>query len=95
MTTTRSKDRMPRGRRRRRTVVLTAAYLPADEGGYTVDVLEAVGVHSQGSTFDAARKNLHDVVALMLEEAPEQFGTRKASPPRGALLERLFFVLKT
>jgi predicted RNase H-like HicB family nuclease len=73
--------------------VLTAAYLPADEGGYTVEVLEATGVHSQGDTFDEARENLHEVVALMLEEAPEQFSARKANPPPGALLERVFVVL--
>lgn len=73
--------------------MLTAAYLPADEGGYTVEVLEATGVHSQGSTFDEARANLHEVIALMLEEAPEQFAARKASPPPGALLERVFVVL--
>jgi len=93
MTTTRPKDRGRRGRRKSRTVVLTAAYLPAGEGGYTVEVLEAVGVHSQGETFDDARENLHEVVALMLEEAPRQFAMRKTSPPPGALLERLFVVL--
>ena len=95
MITTRTTDRRRRGRRKPRTVVLTAAYLPAEEGGYTVEVLEAVGVHSQGDTFDEARKNLHEVVALMLEEAPKQFGACKTSPPPGALLERLFVVRPT
>jgi len=93
MTTTRTPDRRQRGRRKPRTLVLTAAYLPAEEGGYTVEVLGARGVHSQGDTFDEARKNLHEVVALMLEEAPHQFTVRKNSPPPGALLERLFVVL--
>lgn len=93
MTTTRAKDRRRRGRRKSRTVVLTAAYLPAVEGGYTVEVLEVVGVHSQGETYDEARENLHEVVALMFEEAPRPFVVRKTSPPRGALLERLFVVL--
>ncbi len=74
-------------------MVLTAAYLPAEEGGYTAEILEAVGVHSQGETFDEARANLHEVVALMLEEAPKQFAMRKVSSPPGALLERLFVVL--
>lgn len=95
MTTTRATRRRRRGRGKSRTVVLTAAYLPAEEGGYTVEVLEAVGVYSQGDTFDEARKNLHEVVALMLEEAPDQFGARKASPPPGALLERVFVVFPT
>jgi predicted RNase H-like HicB family nuclease len=93
MSTTRMPERRRRGRRKPRTVVLTAAYLPAEEGGYTVEVLEAMGVHSQGNTFDEARKNLYEVVALMLEEAPRQFRARKTSPPPGALLERLFVVL--
>ena len=72
---------------------LTASYLPAEEGGYTVEVLEARGVYSQGDTFEDARANLHEVVALMLEEAPDQFGTRKAKAPPGALLEKLFVLL--
>jgi predicted RNase H-like HicB family nuclease len=85
--------RSPRRRGRgRRTLTLTAAYLPAREGGYTAEILEAVGVHSQGQTFDEARENLHDVVSLMLEEAPHQFGIRHDSPPPGALLEKLFVV---
>jgi len=74
-------------------MALTAAYLPASEGGYTVEILEARGVYSQGDTFDKARANLHDVVALMLEEAPHQFGARKSRPPPGALLEKLFVLL--
>ena len=76
-----------------RALELTAAYCPASEGGYTVEILEAVGVHSQGDTFDEARRNLHEVVALMLEEAPQQFGARLASPPPGALLEKLFVLV--
>ena len=74
-------------------MVLTAAYLPAKEGGYTVEIVEARGVHSQGDTFDEARANLHEVVALMLEEAPAQFGLRNGGAPPGALLEKLFVVL--
>lgn len=73
--------------------MLTAAFHPAAEGGYIAEVLEATGVHSQGETFDEARANLHECVALMLEEAPGQFGSRAASPPPGALLERMFVVL--
>jgi predicted RNase H-like HicB family nuclease len=76
-----------------RTMVLTAAYLPAKEGGYTAEIVEARGVHSQGETFDEARGNLHQAIALMLEEAPGQFGVANSSPPPGALLEKLFVVL--
>lgn len=69
------------------------AYLPVSEGGYAVEVLEARGVHTQGDTFEEARANLHEVVALMLEEAPHQFGLRRKKPPPGALLEKLFVLL--
>jgi predicted RNase H-like HicB family nuclease len=92
MTTTRTPGRRRR-RRKRRALVLTAAYLRSADGGYTVEVLEAVGVHSQGDDLDSARENLHEVVALMLEEAPSQFGARRSPPPPGALLETLFVVL--
>lgn len=76
-----------------RSMELTAAYLPAQEGGYTAEILEATGVHSQGDTFEKARKNLHAVVGLMLEEAPGQFGSRRALTPPGALVERLYVIL--
>lgn len=79
---------------KRRALALTAAYTPAEEGGYVVEVLEAIGVHTQGETFEEARANLHDVVALMLEEAPAQFGVRKTEPPPGALLEKIFVLLR-
>lgn len=78
---------------RRRALPLTAAYVPASEGGYTAEILEADSVYSQGETIEEARETLYAVVALMLEEAPHQFGRRAASPPPGALLEKLFVVL--
>jgi len=83
---------MPR-KRRCRAIELTAAYVPAAGGGYIVQILEARGVHSQGDTFEEARANLHEVVALMLEEAPDQFGVRKSRPLPGALLEKPFVLL--
>jgi predicted RNase H-like HicB family nuclease len=73
--------------------MLTAAYLPAKEGGYTVEILEARGVYSQGASFEEARQNLHEVVSLMLEEAPHQFGLRREPVPPGALVEKLFVLL--
>jgi len=76
--------------RKRKALSLTAAYVPAAEGGYTAEILEAVGVHSQGDTFERARANLHAAVALMLEEAPHQFGRKGAAAPPGAILEKLF-----
>ncbi len=92
MATTRARTPRPR-KRSGRTLELTAAYVPAAEGGYVVQILEARGVHSQGDTFEEARANLYEVVALMLEEAPHQFGVRRSRPLPGALLEKLFVLL--
>lgn len=92
MGTTRARTPRPR-RRKGRALELTAAYVPAAGGGYVVQVLEARGVHAQGDSFEEARANLHDVVVLVLEEAPHQFGVRKSKPLPGALLEKLFVLL--
>ena len=92
ITTERSHKAIAR-RPKRRALPLTAAYVPAKEGGYTAEILEAASVYSQGETIEEARANLYTVVALMLEEAPHQFGRRAASPPPGALLEKLFVLL--
>jgi len=80
-------------RPKQRATPLTAAYIPAKEGGYTSEILEADSVYSQGETIEDARENLYAVVALMLEEAPHQFGRRARSAPPGALLEKLFVML--
>lgn len=76
-----------------RSMALTAAYVPAEEGGYVAEILEATGVHSQGGSFEEARANLLEVISLMLEEAPHQFGDRDAEVPPGALTERIFVLL--
>jgi len=81
-------------RPKQRALPLTAAYVSAKEGGYTAEILEAASVYSQGGTIEETRENLYEVVALMLEEAPHQFGRRSASPPPGALLEKLFVMGK-
>jgi predicted RNase H-like HicB family nuclease len=88
-----TKKKPHRRRHRRRTLELTAAYVPAREGGYVVELLEAAGVYTQGDTFEEARENLHEVIALMLEEAPHQFGIRRAEVPPGALTEKVFVLL--
>jgi predicted RNase H-like HicB family nuclease len=94
MTSTKGRPSKAVARKRTlRTLELTAAYCRAAEGGYTVEILEAKGVYSQGDTFDEARRNLHEVVALMLEEAPHQFGLPAAQPVPGALLEKLFVLM--
>lgn len=72
---------------------LTAVYLAAPEGGYVAWISEAVGVHTQGDTFEEARKNLLAVIDLMLEECPEQFGVEPSEPvPPGAFRETMFLV---
>ena len=90
----RAARRTSRAGHKRRSMALTAAYLPAKEGGYTAEILEAVGVYSQGDTFEEARQNLYDAVALMLEEAPQQFAKKPSAPPPGALLEKLFVLVQ-
>lgn len=70
--------------------MLTAAYVPAEEGGYMAEVLEAMGVHSQGETFAEARANLFEAISLMLEEAPHQIGGTRAEVPPEALTETIF-----
>lgn len=76
-----------------RSVALTAVYVPAAEGGYVAWISEAAGVHSQGDTFELARRNLLMVIDLMLEESLEQFGVKPSEPiPPGALRETIFLV---
>ncbi len=46
---------------------LTAAFIPAPEGGYTALVEEIPGAISEGETIDEARENLADALRLVLE----------------------------
>ena len=46
---------------------LTAAYIPAPEGGYTAYVEEIPGAISEGETLDEARGNLTDALRMILE----------------------------
>ncbi len=59
------------------------------------EILEAECVFTQGKTFEEARENLVEVIDLMLEEAPHQFGRRRRRPPPGSMTETLFLVLGT
>lgn len=86
--------RKPKARAKARAIPLTAVYVRVPEGGYVAWISEAVGVHTQGETFEEARANLLDVIDLMLEDSPGQFGVRPKEPiPPGAFLETLFLVL--
>lgn len=72
---------------------MTAVYVRAPEGGYVAWVSEAVGVHTQGETIEETRANLLDVIRLMVEDTPEQFGIEPTEPvPPGAFLETMFLV---
>ena len=46
---------------------LTAAFIPAPEGGYTAFVEEIPGAISQGETIGEARENLADALRMILE----------------------------
>jgi predicted RNase H-like HicB family nuclease len=85
-------SRATKKKKRLRPLALTAAYLPASEGGYVAEVLEATGVHTQGETFEETRQNLFQVIELMLDEAPHQFGGRRAELPPGAITERIYIL---
>jgi predicted RNase H-like HicB family nuclease len=74
-------------------MALTAAYISDRPHGYTVEILEATGVYTQGDTVDEARENLYSVVELMLEEAPHQFGIRAEPVPLGAFIEKLYVLV--
>lgn len=93
MATTKAKRARVR-KSRARVLRLTAVYERASEGGYTVWVPEAIGVLTQGNTFEEAHENLLDAIQLMLEDAPEQFGVESAEPiPPGAIFQPIFVVL--
>ena len=46
---------------------LTAAYIPAPEGGYTAYVEEIPGAISEGKTIDETRENPADALRMILE----------------------------
>lgn len=49
------------------TQTFTAVFEEAEEGGYVAFVEEVPGAISQGETFDEARENLKEALAMMLE----------------------------
>lgn len=46
---------------------LTAAFIPAPEGGFTALIEEIPGAISEGETIAEARENLWDALRLLLE----------------------------
>lgn len=71
---------------------MTAAYRRGRDGWIVAEILEAESVYTQGRTMKEARENLIDVVGLMVEQAPHQFGVRHARKPRGAKTEKFFLI---
>ena len=48
-------------------MTLTAAFVPAPEGGYTAFVEEIPGAISEGKTIEEAHENLADALRMILE----------------------------
>lgn len=46
-----------------------AIFTPEDEGGFSVSVPDLPGCHSQGETFEEAKKNIVEAIELYLEDA--------------------------
>jgi len=80
-----------------RALRLTAAYVEdrsgASEHRVFVEVLEADGVFTEGKTVEDARKSLHKLIPVMLEEAPQQFRRKARATPPGALCETFYVLL--
>jgi predicted RNase H-like HicB family nuclease len=66
---------------------LTAAYIPAPEGGYTAYVEEIPGAISEGETLDEARENLADALRMILECNRDI--AREQQQPAGSVRETL------
>jgi predicted RNase H-like HicB family nuclease len=49
------------------TMKLTAAFIPAPEGGFTALIEEIPGAIAEGETIEEARENLADALKLLLE----------------------------
>ncbi len=45
----------------------TVHFIPAEEGGYTVEVPALEGCVTEGDTFEEAEKNAHEAITLYLE----------------------------
>lgn len=48
-----------------------ALFIPEKEGGFSVSVPDLPGCHSQGETFEEAKKNVAEAIKLYLEDADE------------------------
>lgn len=49
-----------------------AIFTQEKEGGYSVSIPALPGCHSQGETFEEARKNIAEAIELYLDDADEE-----------------------
>jgi len=49
-----------------------AIFTQEKEGGYSVSIPVLPGCHSQGETFEEARKNIAEAIELYLDDADEE-----------------------
>lgn len=77
---------------RMRALQLTAAYRQRGEW-YVGEIAGAIGVHSQGRTFEEARRNLVAAALDILETHPHQFPTHPVAPPPAAITETVLVVV--
>ena len=61
------------------TIVLTAIYAEAEEGGYIGYIAELPGANTQGETMEEVRENLLEAMQMILEANREE-AERRLSP---------------
>lgn len=63
-----------------------AVFLAEDDGGYSVSVPDLPGCHSQGNTFEEAKLNIAEAIALYLEDADENLYHQTPEESRKAFM---------
>ncbi len=82
-----------RARLKLKPLLLTASYVKEGRW-YTGEILEATGVYTQSRSLAGARANMMELLPVMIEEAPHQFGGRgRKRAPRGAITEPVLVLL--
>lgn len=57
-------------------------FSPEEEGGYSVSAPDLPGCHSQGDTFEEAKKNIAEAIELCLEDSDNDFYFKTAEESR-------------
>ncbi len=63
-------------RKQKKMISYTAVFTPAEGGGYTATVPELAGCISEGDTFEEAKENIEEALALYLSVVPTRAETR-------------------